>query len=75
MRLTEIQMLNNLVKIKRYKFNGKDYYKVSDFLKTFDNNDHDNAVIIDGLKQLPHDCFTDDLKYVSTQAIADMLMY
>lgn len=75
MRIFEIQMLNNLVQLKRYKINNRDYYKVSDFLKTFDNEQSDNKLIIDGLKRLSHDCFTTDMKYVSTQAIADLLMF
>jgi hypothetical protein len=74
MRLFEIQMLNNLVKLKRYKNRGKDYYKVSDFLKTFDDNP-DNDQIRDGLRTIPRDCFINNMKYVSARAIADMLMF
>jgi hypothetical protein len=68
-------MLSKLVKLKRYKNNGQDYYKVSDFLNTFDDTDRHNEYILDGLERIPRECFSKDRKYVSTQAIADLLMF
>jgi hypothetical protein len=75
MRLQEIQMLSKFVNLKRHKHNGKDYYKVSDFLKTFDSSNPDNEQLIDGLKRIPHSCFINNMKYVSSQAVADMMMF
>ena len=68
-------MLSNFVKLKRYNFDGKEYYNVSEFLNTFDTENPDNAYIVDGLTSLSRDCFIDKMNYVSTQSIADMLIF
>jgi hypothetical protein len=76
MKINEIEnlMLNSLVKLKNYQFNGENYIKVSDLMHLINSTDPDNKEnMLDGLGLIPNNCFIKNKKYVLKVALLDVL--